>query len=483
MTTEIARPFVLSLHDAACRRLEGVERHTVTFEGAAHDVFVALPVSYGKKKSQHYPLVIVSDARAMAGSVIEMSRLMAQTREIRESIVVGIESTIDQLGGLPGLAHFLQQALLPWCRRSYRKQIGSAVLFGRGLESVTQAMPIPVRVLHADAPVSSFLHGMRDLFATGHQYGREVLPLRTSWVTATLSAVRPLISLLWPERREMPDPQNAHLIHSDVLDRDFEVFVSLPASWSTGNLRKYPALFVLDANIEYSTVAEAAARMAALGETRELVVIGIGAPRSEGALRFGFRRFEEFAPPAEGYAFDDDLGRFFRSFFAIRGQDARARMGHAPQFLAFLTRELLPRLQKKLPIDMDDLGILGHSAGGTFVGYALCQENSPFRRYVGVSPGIAISGSWLLREGRSIARRAESVWLSIGGDEKRNTFNQIAGIPDTEAFAARVRQGTKADVNYACFDGETHSSIFPRAVTQALSGIYDRAVVAKLARS
>ena len=50
--------------------------------------------------------------------------------------------------------------------------------------------------------------------------------------------------------------------------------------------------------------------------------------------------------------------------------------------------------------------------GGTFVGYALHQNDSPFRHYLGISPGIGAT-----------------VFLSVGSQEMTNMFNQQAGIP------------------------------------------------------
>src|SRR3954452_12170979 len=83
-----------------------------------------------------------------------------------------------------------------------------------------------------------------------------------------------------------------------------------------------PALLVLDASIEYSIVAETAARLAAAGLIPPIAVVGMGVPRREGTQAAALRRFEEFAPPADGYAYDDDLGRIFRSLFALVGEEA-----------------------------------------------------------------------------------------------------------------------------------------------------------------
>ena len=212
--------------------------------------------------------------------------------------------------------------------------------------------------------------------------------------------------------------------------------------------------------------------MASAGDIEETVIIGLGTPRAEGAVAFGFRRFEEFAPPVEGYDWNDDLGRVFRSLFYTRAQDARERLGLAPQLHRFIVDELLPKLVSELPVDAGNLGLLGHSAGGTFTSFVSHQADSPFKRYVCVSPGIAISGNWLMRQQPTPAsKNSASMFLSIGGEEKGNRFNIVAGIPDTEAYTLRLRSQRVA-ARYLCLEGETHSSVYPQAVAAALAELY-----------
>src|SRR3546814_15337145 len=72
----------------------------------------------------------------------------------------------------------------------------------------------------------------------------------------------------------------------------------------------------------------------------------------------------------------------------------------------------------------------------------------------------------------AIRKAGASVVLAVGEAELSNAFNVIAGIPETSAFADRLRSQSGLPVGYRCFDGETHSSIFPRAVVQALSSFF-----------
>ncbi len=449
MTSNPPSPLVIGLADAAASRLPDVERHTL----AGHPLLVALPTSYARRKRRRYPLVAVAEASSCCGSLIEMSRLMAQTKEIGETVLVLIDTPLRDAG-------FVRGQLLPWCAERFRVAPADVVML-----DTEQSASVPAMV-----------SALRKALATGTEYGSNVLALQKPLAVNLLRLLSPLLGRL---SREAPQPVRdggRHLLHSAILDRDYEIFVSLPASAASDPARRYPALLALDANIEFSTVAEAAARMAAAGQIEELIVVGIGTPRSEGAMRFGLRRFEEFAPPAEGYAFDDALGRIFRSMFYVAGADAREAVGEAPRLLRFIAKELLPRLARQLPIDVGELGLLGHSAGGTFVGYALHDADSPFKHYVGISPGLGISRDWLMRQDGPVAKKAARVALSLGSLELGNAFNRIAGIHQTEAFAQRLRERhPQLAIDFRCFDGETHSSVFPSALQQGLTFAYGRA--------
>src|SRR3546814_8964548 len=88
-----------------------------------------------------------------------------------------------------------------------------------------------------------------------------------------------------------------------------------------------------------------------------------------------------------------------------------------------------------------------------------------FRHYAAISPGVGVSGSWLMRQRfdtDAIRKAGASVVLAVGEAELSNAFNVIAGIPETSAFADRLRSQSGLPVGYRGFDGETHSSIFPR---------------------
>ncbi|NGY03182.1 alpha/beta hydrolase-fold protein [Solimonas terrae] len=548
MTSRTPLSGVLGLREVGSGRLDDIERFTLgpASGGLTREARIALPFSYKTRKAARtrYPLLLVLDAGDCFGSAVEMSRLMAETQEIRECIVAGIDGSPEDFAAPDGAAAKLMASLLAECTQRYRIDTTQTLLSGAGLagahalrsvlagkdgwhhaiaanpaalEPIAQvgasstpqrrrlvlvsgpgaAEAAPLQAIeaalqplandslqilrralddepHADIKVAALSHGLQTLLESGIAYGRKVESLRKPYMPPLLRLVSPVARRLLPRPGKSP-ANNRFLVHAAAVGRDYEVFTCLPASAGQDPARRYPTLLVLDANIEFATVAETAARMAKAGIIEELIVVGLGAPRAEGPVSFGYRRFEEFSPPADGYAFDDDLGRIFRSLFAMRGEDARRRLGQAPKLLDFIGNELLPQLADALPIDKSRLGLLGHSAGGTFVGYVLSQRPDLFHHYAGISPGVGICGNWLMRRSfadKAIVESGANVFLAVGEAEMRNLFNGIAGIPLTGAFAEQVRRQSGLAVRYRCFDGETHSSIFPRAVTQALSSFF-----------
>lgn len=522
-------PYIIDTAEAARVRFPHVESHLV--RGAqledSFSITVALPLSYARKKRRRYPLLVLSDGTDLLGSAIEMSRVLAATREARECIVVSHDDA--WLAPADAEAQALRLArVIEWCRERFRVARGDITVFasGRGTPSARRLLASPSRPVDrwivADdgssagdwlalssqsaqgrpriawvgtrwpddrtrAPdtfkclpeatreglrVPALTHGIRTLWGTRHAYGDNLMPLCRPWVTRAMVLAAPLIRAL--RSRATPaetGAKNRHVLRSEVLDRDFEIFVNLPRRVPHEGAR-FPMVIALDANSTWSCVAETASRMARAGEIEDLIVVGIGVPRAEGDIAFGLRRFEELAPPARPEAFERAIGRFFISIFALFGRDARATVGRAPQFHRFLVEELIPALLQSLPVDPSRLCLVGHSAAGTYAAFELVQSDTPFGRFAVLSPGVAISDDWMLNPdgGLSPSAAGRQVWVTIGSEEQLNAFNTLAGIPQSSRYVQALRDnapGVHAD--YTALDGETHTTVFPRALAMALA--------------
>ncbi|WP_428312327.1 alpha/beta hydrolase-fold protein [Hydrocarboniphaga sp.] len=524
--------------DEAVLRLDRTEAVMV----AGRRCLVAMPAAYARKPRRSFPLVLTLDADGAIGSAIEIARLMTDTGEVRDSLVVGLRVEQADRLDVPAFARFLADTLLPALRQRYRVADGAVALSDTALEgraALLLLMQSPPGIDHyivgnpdgvfartlldttpaqarstakrslslsgagaapldlaerigrafgsslrvnvqgfdsvsaAGAVVPALAFGLFKALPTGKEYAQGITVLGQPLLVRTLELLVPLLRRFAPA--PAPRVDTRYLWRAERMERDFEVFISLPPELVTDGSRRYPLLVALDANIEFATVAETAARLARAGQVQDLIVVGIGTPRAEGHVAFGYRRFEELSPPLGTYRLQDSLGRVFRALYAMRGREAAERLGRAPAFFDFITQDLLPALALKLPVDPERLGLLGHSAAGTFTGYALRQPHSPFRRYASISPGVAISGDWLLQQDWRDPQIPPSQLVAVLGEaEKTNAFNLCAGIPNTEAFAARVALNPAIKVSTACFADETHSSVFPLACANALLTLYPR---------
>lgn len=520
MNSFASHPLVLAVGEAASARLDGIERHELILGSATFSLSVGLPTSYAGRKRRRYPLVLLIQSSARFGTAVEMSRLLAGSRETQACIVASVE------GLMPDNAAAISSVVVE-CRKRYRVAEASVAIFAEdsaaapalrtfaaGIDGVGYAILATLKPHSRDLTVlpaekackvawttlatkvpkvgvrwkslpeavpaglmaPALMHGLRSFFSSGHQYGEEVMPLAHPVLNRIALSLKPLMRRVAGRPTFAPETAERHIMRAQAMGRDFEVFVSLPASLAdkSNHKRLYPALVALDANAGFATVAETVAALAKAGDISEMVVIGVGVPRAQGEVEFGFRRFEEFAPPSsESYTWSDALGRFFLSLYALRGQDARAELTKAPQFLDFLARDLLPQLGKELPIDTAALTLLGHSAAGTFVAYALSQPEAPFTRYLCLSPGVAISGGWMMQNARP-ARPDARIFTALGGEELDNRFNGIAGIPRTSEYVDALRN-SHGDGAFPCIqlDGETHTTVYARALAQGLCALED----------
>src|SRR5262245_19195328 len=83
--------YVLDL-DEAVARLGAIESVTA---GDA-EARVALPATYAAKAKERYPLILLAGADAMVGSAIEISRLMAETGELRHSLLAAVPAPLAE---------------------------------------------------------------------------------------------------------------------------------------------------------------------------------------------------------------------------------------------------------------------------------------------------------------------------------------------------------------------------------------------------
>jgi len=177
-------------------------------------------------------------------------------------------------------------------------------------------------------------------------------------------------------------------IHSYEVNQDYLISVALPFHYDKNPERRYPVIYLLDANLYFGMVVEMVRtmniRVPFCNELPDAIIVGISYPAS-GTLAEIYSlvmhlRMRDFLPEV-----DDGAENFIQETFPI---PTHIDSGGASRFLQFITNELIPMVETEYRTDPTDRTLIGHSWGGLFAFYSLFHQPELFQRYVVVSPDL-----------------------------------------------------------------------------------------------
>jgi predicted alpha/beta superfamily hydrolase len=277
------------------------------------------------------------------------------------------------------------------------------------------------------------------------------------------------------EMRLVAIPQTEVMdIHSLSAETDYQLWVATPrAAMAPVAAGPQGVLYVLDANLIFGTAVEMTRVMRELyGELPPLLVVGIAYGTDSASLQTEMRT-RDFTPTADS------------GFGAMALPDPALpeghRLGRAPQFLEFLTREVKPLIERKYDVAKQPTTIFGSSLGGLFALYALVEHPEAFDTFVAVSPALWWGNRMLLkREQELSSARVDlkaNVFLAVGADEERADVPALAAfrmVSNVREFQLQLsgRQFPSLTVASLVAEGETHTTVIPVALTRALRALY-----------
>jgi predicted alpha/beta superfamily hydrolase len=272
------------------------------------------------------------------------------------------------------------------------------------------------------------------------------------------------------------------LVSTEGLGR-YVIDVSVPARRRDGE--RFPVILVTDGNWHFEMVQAAVhgGFVAYVSHLPPCIVVGVGYPADEGAVgHYGRRNFDFHGD----WDMADEVGQVIEQIFnamkiAEGKPELTLRAGGAPRFSQFLRDELLPGLAEHFPIDLlAKHTLIGHSSGGHYVLRAIFDPQSPFARYLALSPAFgSAAGSIQRLEGAYAAAYddlAANIYVACGHEEVASnpvySRCHIAGgvIWTAEQFA--IRGWKSAHVAWEIMQNEDHSSCLPRAIAAGLRSVF-----------
>jgi len=253
-----------------------------------------------------------------------------------------------------------------------------------------------------------------------------------------------------------PAPDQVTLEHTEIVrldsaetGRSYELWIALPPSFEKEPARRYPTLYLLDGQWDFTLVRALAGGLLFDQVAPEFLIVGITYGGEH--PNYGVLRAEDYIPTratAEGEK-------------APKGGDAK-------KFLSFIETRVLPLVEERYRADPKGRILSGASFGGLFTLFALFEKPDLFQTYLALSPAVAWDSRYLFKREAEFHRTHPSldrrVWLSVGTDEWPRFSTD--GRAFFQQFEGRHYQG--ATVRVRLIEGERHAGNKPEAYNRAL---------------
>lgn len=272
------------------------------------------------------------------------------------------------------------------------------------------------------------------------------------------------------------------MVQAEGLGR-YAIDVSLPPKRAEGET--FPVILVVDGNWHFDTV-QVIVHGSFVTDWSWLppaIVVGVGYPADEGFASAYARRNFDFHGD---WDMADESGQLLHQIFdgsriAEGKPELEMKAGGAPRFSEFLRNELLPELAHHYPIDLAAKHtLIGHSSGGHYVLRAIFDPNSPFSRYLALSPSLgAAAGTIQALEADYAAAHDDlkaNVFVACGREEaagnRAYALGSVGGgvLWTAEQFA--YRGWKSAYLDWEIMDHEDHASCLPRAIAAGLRSVF-----------
>lgn len=251
---------------------------------------------------------------------------------------------------------------------------------------------------------------------------------------------------------DVPDPASGIV---------YQAYVSLPPSYAAEPDRRYPVVYVTDADYGFPVLRAIGRRMNGAGpRVEEFILVGLSYGKGEDPMA---SRRRDYTPTARG-ASDAPAG-------ALHGQSLRYR--------DYLRDAVFPLIESRFRSMPSRRVYIGHSYGGLLGAQILMTQPEMFSGYVLGSPSFWFDRKHLLRAAPGLLGKLDGidadVYLYVGEFEAQRVGDaryqqEVDMVADNAAFAALLRAsgfgGLRLQTDVLA--DEDHLSVAPRGFTKGL---------------
>ena len=253
---------------------------------------------------------------------------------------------------------------------------------------------------------------------------------------------------------------------SKVNGAAYRVYVSLPQAYAHEPTARYPVLYLTDAMWVFGITAQTQVLLRMGRLMPETLVVGIMRAGVDQGNAETLLAAAERVPDLTPTRVEKEEARYRREY-----QREAVRTGGAPEFLRVFREELIPEIERRYRAN-GDRTYVGYSLGGLFGTYALFHAPELFQRMILVSPSLwwdeTIAARW--EEAYAAAHKALSVRLFMSDGELEDSTMLASMRQLATTLDGRKYQGLQLTTRI--FEGESHLSTFPVALTRGLMTVF-----------
>jgi predicted alpha/beta superfamily hydrolase len=345
---------------------------------------------------------------------------------------------------------------------------------------------------------------------------RIVLAAALSLASLTQALAEPARPAGPPWTAEVSTPSTRRIQFTSAIDGEsYTLAVRVPLTPPPPG--GYPVIYVLDGDMLFGMASDIALTVGDPRRTPVVVSIGHGVfDNMEVVARHTSR-----PPSVTGPMTINDIGAAMN---ALRFHDLTLPVatehrapdwtgltpkdvGGLDRFLKVIEAEIKPKVAAAVPVNTADQALFGHSIAGLAVVRALFTEPQAFRTFIAASPSLwwdadaVLAGEQAFEETVAAGRVHPRVLITVGAEEPdspnppasfvaslpadkaaslgayltmaNHWSGMVSGSRDLAGRLGKVRGGDGYEVHFVAFDGESHASVQPAALSRGMHFAFD----------
>jgi len=243
----------------------------------------------------------------------------------------------------------------------------------------------------------------------------------------------------------------------------FDIYVSFPLGYDSSGDTKYPVFYVTDAKMGFALVTQAYRLMQMGEEVIPVILVGVDTPNMSAPESRASRKFL-LTPTRSVLDEKESAARY----------GAEVQTGGAGAFRSVLKNEIIPWVNERFPTS-DVRGLFGYSLGGLFATHVLFVEPELFSHYLIGSPSLWWDDAIIFELEKDYAKEHENLsaraFFSVGAEEYEANALMLPNMLKMVEIL-RSRNYLSLELTYHIFQGETHSSGAPAAISRGLKFLF-----------